>query len=142
MTPALLCPENPSRSEIAQFSETVDRGMKYLQPASRLSGVSMLLITLLISQHPDPAESWKWKLYGVAFLIVMQVAWHEVYFIFPINDTIKDMGKMLEGTNEQSLPEAEQKRLTQLVLKWERRHRVRIAIPFFGCIVAVTAILI
>lgn len=102
----------------------------------------MLLITLLISQHPDNAESWKWKLYGVGLLAVIQVAWWEVYFIFPINDTIKAMGAKLEGATPQTLSEAEEKRLHDLLLKWEWRHRARIALPFIGLVVAVVAVII
>lgn len=102
----------------------------------------MLAVTVLISQHPDPSQSWKWKLWGPAFFILIQVAWYEVYFIFPINDTIKAMGEKLEVAGEQELPKAEQKRLRELLVKWEFRHRLRIAMPFFGCIFAVLAILI
>lgn len=142
VTPAILRRENTSKSAIAQFSETIDRGMRYLQPSGRLVGLLMLLVTVLTSQHPDPAEAWKWKLYGAAFLAVIQVALWEVYFIFPINDTITAMGARFEGNEEQSLPEAEQKRLVELLLQWEFRHRVRIAMPFVACIVAVVAVLI
>lgn len=142
VTPLLLLPSNPSRSTIDQFNATIARGAKYLQPSSRVSGFLFLSLTLLISQHPDPDVAWKWKLYGAAFLAVMQVAWYEVYFIFPINDTIKAIGEAMARSGEQELSEAEQKRLRELVLKWERRHRWRIVMPFFGCVVTVVAILI
>lgn len=135
-------PELNSRAKIAVFTETIDRGFRYLQPSSRISGLLFLAVTILTYQHPDLGTAWKWKLYGATFLVVIQVAWYEVYLIFPINDTIRAMGERLEETKAQELPEAEQKKLMELLAKWEFRHRMRIAIPFVGCVAAVAAILV
>lgn len=142
ITPCIFRPELNSRAKIAVFTETIDRGFRYLQPSSRISGLLFIAVTILTYQHSDPATAWKWKFYGAAFLVVIQVAWYEVYFIFPINDTIKAMGERLADAGEQELSEAEQKKLMELLAKWEFRHRMRIAIPFFGCVAAVAATLL
>lgn len=105
-------------------------------------GATLLATTLLVSQHPDPADAWKWKLYATAMVIFALVSWYEIVFVFPINDEVKAIGGKLEKAGDEQLSEPEQKRLAGLLTQWEKRHRVRIAIPLAGLVLSIAAILL
>lgn len=132
--PLLLLPTTPSRTIIHQFNETINRGRSYLQPSSRLLAFLLLATTTLTAYHPDANAAAEWKVYGAATFVLVQTAWWEEVFIFPINDRVAAMeGKLkgVDGAGEQKV-KAE---LEGIVREWRWWHFGRIAAPFVaGCL--------
>jgi hypothetical protein len=62
--------------------------------------------------RPTPITS-----HAAAILVVMQVAWHEVVFIFRINRVVRAMGEIHYAKGLSSFSEAERKRLLE-PLNW------------------------
>jgi hypothetical protein len=76
----------------------------------------------------------KWKWYAAAGLVLVQVAWYEVVFIFPINDQAIAMGDKLDG-GDLWLKSSEHAKLQELLRSWPRWHFGRILAAFIpGCI--------
>jgi hypothetical protein len=97
--------------------------------------VLLIGVTVLTSQHPDAAVAAKWKYYFVAGLILVQTAWWEIVFIFPINDEIREMEGNFASPREAMLGEKDQKHLEELAIRWRQWHWGRILFPFIsGCI--------
>ncbi|KAH6621975.1 hypothetical protein C7974DRAFT_214216 [Boeremia exigua] len=123
LPPALAC---------AQFIQTVTWGLQYLQPSSRILGISLLTTALLTSYLPDPAQAEQWKTWAVALAILAPVAPYEVYCIFPINDRVSEIREEVErGANE----EKAKKELKALFSKWQFRNYGRVGIPLVAGIV-------
>ena len=130
----MLLPTTPSRTITEQFEEIIRRGYKYLQSGSRNLGLAVLAAAVLTYYHPDENVAWKWKWYAGAFAVLMQVAWYEVVFIFPINDRVIAMGDKLEG-DDLWLTDSEHAKLHGLIRSWRRWHFGRIVAAFVpGCL--------
>ena len=130
----MLLPTTPSRTITNQFKEVIRRGYKYLQSTSRNISVALLATIVLTYYHPDEAIASKWKWYAAAFAVLIQAAWYEVVFIFPINDRAIAMGEKLEG-GELWLVEAEHAKLQGLIRSWRKWHFGRILAAFVpGCL--------
>jgi hypothetical protein len=130
----MLLPTTPSRTITDQFREVIRRGYKYLQSGSRNLSIAILATTVLTYYHPDEAIALKWKWYAAAFFTLVQAAWYEVVFIFPINDQAIAMGDKLEG-DDLWLKNGEHAKLQELIRSWRRRHFGRIMAAFIpGCI--------
>ena len=56
------------------------------------------------------------------FGIAVSMAPYEIYFIFPINDRVVELGKALEVTGEKEENEKIDKELTTLARKWRFRN--------------------
>ena len=137
----MLLPKNTSRSTIAQFNETIRCGGKFLQPISRILAISLGLLALLSSRHPDATISARWKYYVAAGVVVAQTAWYEVVYIFPINDEVSAMGRVLEKNRETNLSDVDQIKLVSLLRKWQRLHWGRILLPLLSGIIGFMAVL-
>lgn len=129
----MLLPTTPSRTITKQFEEVIRLGYKYLQSGSRNLAIAVLATTVLTYYHPDPAIASKWKWYAAASFTLVQVAWYEVVFIFPINDQAIAMGDKLEG-DDMWLQDREHAKLHELLRSWRRWHFGRIMAAFIpGC---------
>jgi hypothetical protein len=121
----------PAQQACRQFTQTVTWGFQYLQPSSRILGVSLLLTTLLTFQLPGE-ESETWKTWATALAILVPVAPYEVYFIFPINDRVKEIGRELStGEEEKSV----KKELDALLRTWKIRNWGRVLAPLVAGVV-------
>ena len=126
---------------VAQFDDTISRGEKYLLPSSRILAVGLVSLGILTSQHSDEAIAAMWKYYALAGFVLVQVAWYEIVFIFPINRKVREMGKVFEGNKKSSLPDTQQKELIANLEKWKRFHTVRVILPLVGACISLAAVL-
>lgn len=133
-------PMNSPRVMIGQFDDSIKRGEKWILPSSRILGIALVSLTLITSQDSDPEVAAKWKYYAAAMLVVMQVAWYEVVFIFPINGAIRAMGREYDKKSLSSFSDPEKKRLLQLLYKWSQHHTSRIIAPLAGACILVAAL--
>jgi hypothetical protein len=130
----MLLPTTPSRTITDQFKEVIRRGYKYLQSGSRNLSIALLTTVVLTYYHPDENVAAKWKWYAAAFAVLIQAAWYEVVFIFPINDRAIAMGEKFEG-DESWLAESEHAKLRGLIRDWRWWHFGRIVAAFVpGCL--------
>ena len=130
----MLLPTTPSRTITDQFKEVIRRGYKYLQSGSRNLSIALLATVVLTCYHPDESVASKWKWYAAAFAVLIQAAWYEVVFIFPINDRAIAMGDKLEG-EDLWLAESEHAKLQGLIRSWRKWHFGRIVAAFVpGCL--------
>ena len=130
----MLLPTTPSRTITDQFKEVIRRGYKYLQSGSRNLAIAILAAAVLTYYHSDEAVAFKWKWYAAAFAVLIQAAWYEVVFIFPINDQAIAMGDKLEG-GDFWLADAEHAKLQELIRDWRWWHFGRIVAAFVpGCL--------
>lgn len=130
----MLLPTTPSRTITDQFKEVIRRGYKYLQSSSRNIAIAVLATAGLTYYHPDGAVAAKRKWYAAAFGLLIQVAWYEMVFIFPINDQAIAMGEKLEG-GDLWLADSEHARLQGLIRSWRWWHFGRILAAFVpGCL--------
>lgn len=106
-------------------------GFHYLQPSSRILGASLLLTTILTSQLAGE-EGEKWRLWAMALAILVPVAPYEVYFIFPINDRVKEIDDDINGRGASEKVEKELKRLFR---KWKVRNWGRVVMPLVAGVV-------
>lgn len=126
---------------IAQFDYQIHLGEHYLLPSGRIQAISLLAITYLTSQQPDPSNATKWKYYAATAFIIVQVAWYEAVFIFPINRQIRHLNGKFGRRDESVLPDADQKTLVSLLQKWRSLHWVRVVLPLLGSLVSLLAII-
>lgn len=130
----LILPSTPSRATTDQFKEVIRRGYKYLQSGSRNLAIAILATTVLTYYHPDETVALKWKWYAAASFVLVQAAWYEVVFIFPINDEVIAMRGKLEG-DALWLNDHEHAKLHALIRSWRRWHFGRILAAFIpGCL--------
>ena len=119
---------NGSSSAIAQFKETSYRGGIWLEPLNASIAALLAITTLLLLNHPDPAESATWKWYGAASATLVQVAWWERVLIFPIDDSVaamKDNKENFKGTDSAWLEPWSQAGLVRSMDSWSRRTRMK-----------------
>jgi hypothetical protein len=136
----MLLPTTPSRTIVNQFEEVIRLGYKYLQTGSRNLSVALIATIALTYYHPVKAIALKWKWYAAAALVLVQAAWYEVVFIFPINDRAIAMGDKLEG-DDLWLEDSEHAKLQELIRSWRRWHFGRIIAAFIpGCITLVALV--
>lgn len=104
---------------IAQFDETASRGFAFLQPLSRFMMASLVFLAAATAQLPNAEEASKWKYYLVGSIVLIQAAWYEIVFIFPINDEIKAQGEGLKEVGKEDLSKGEHEKLEDLLRKWQ-----------------------
>ena len=134
-------PMTPPRVTIAQFDDSIRRGERYLLPSSRILGAALASLILLLMLHPDESVSAKKVYYGAAMLVVMQVAWFEINFIFPINGSIRKMGEEYDEQSKSFRSKAEKEKLVELLNRWKRYHTFRILAPLAGGCISLAAVL-
>lgn len=130
----MILPTTPSRIITEQFEEVIRRGYMYLQSSCRCLAIALLATTVLTYHHPNETVALKWRWYAAAFATLIQAAWYEVVFVFPINDQAIAMGDKLEG-DELWLTDSEHAKLHGLMRSWRRWHFGRIVAAFVpGCL--------
>ncbi|KAF2024553.1 hypothetical protein EK21DRAFT_78413 [Setomelanomma holmii] len=133
---------NKSSSAILQLEETSRRGGKWLEPLNASFAFLLGLNALLLSRHPDPAEGTYWKNYATACITLLQVAWWERVFIFPLEAYIATLSKhkgSLGGSQDSWMDEASRKVLHQSLDKWCQWHAVRATLPLVAALLALSA---
>lgn len=130
-----MLPENTPRSMVAQFNETVGRGGRFLQPSSRALAVALISLTVLTASHPDAEVAGRWKFFAAAGFLIVQTAWYEIVYIFPINDQVAAIGA------KEKISDNDRKKLISLMEGWQRLQWGRILLPFFSGIIAFLAVL-
>lgn len=129
----------PPKLAVKQFKQTFTWGGQYLLPSSRMLGASLLLTTYLTSRLPKPAQAAKWRAWAACFGTLITVAPYEIYYIFPINDRVEEIGEEIESGARN---EEEQKReLQELLGKWQFRNFGRVGLPAFVGVAAMMNII-
>lgn len=118
-----------------QFSHLISLGFKIIQTESRIQNIPLIALTWLLYRHPEPEISKAWLYFFAATLIQIQAAWYEIVFVFPINDKLKEIEKMLEGKDEKT-DRAMRPEVLRLLESWRTWHIGRIVLPFAAGAVA------
>ena len=106
-----------------QFDIVIKKGFAYLQTSSRMLAGLFIVNTSFAWAYADsisPSNSWQY--WVCAGFILLLNAPYEVYFIFPGNDEILDMGRKLRDLKKDHASENEQKRLSYLLEQWKFRN--------------------
>lgn len=136
----MILPTIPSRTIAEQFGEVIRRGYVYLQSSCRCLAFALLATTVLTYYYPNEMVASKWKWHAAAFGTLIQAAWYEVVFVFPINDRAIAMGEKLEG-DESWLTDSEHAELHGLMRSWRRWHFGRIVAAFVPRCLTLAALL-
>jgi hypothetical protein len=139
--PIILRPWKISKSQIGQFEELITRGQNYLQPSSRFLSAALIALGAVTYYYPDPRVASAWTYHLASGLILVQTAWYEIYFVFPVNDKIIAMRSIPGGEDGAALPEEQQMRLAQLMLEWRKWHWGRVIMPLASALVAFVGIM-
>lgn len=121
----------PPHLAAAQFTRTITWGLQYLLPASRILAVLLCTTTILTSQLASPFEAQKWRIWALYMCSFATIAPYEIYLIFPINDRVAEIGRVLgkyEQDNEEVV-EMHGKELHELLKKWQARNFGRVIMP-------------
>jgi hypothetical protein len=86
-------------------------------------GASLLLINILTSR----LESEEWKTWALLLCSLVIVAPYEIWFIFPINDRVEQIGRELGEGNKKE--EDFRSELHALLNQWQARNFVRMGLP-------------
>ncbi|KAF3007597.1 hypothetical protein E8E13_007763 [Curvularia kusanoi] len=122
----------PPRLACAQFTQTVTWGLHYLQPSSRLLAFLLLTTVFLTSRLPRPEDAEQWKTWALALVVLIPVAPYEVYWIFPINDRVKEIGSAVSGEGDEKEAKGE---LQVLFRRWQKLNFGRVGLPLAAGIV-------
>ncbi|CZT15471.1 uncharacterized protein RCC_01328 [Ramularia collo-cygni] len=129
-----------SKTAAAQLVDTAYRGGIWLEPFNAALAATLGLMSIALRYHPDPVEAASWKFFAGASFTLLQVAWWERVFIFPLDDAvmaIRDTQDRKSAANGLS----EQKKLADLhrmLDAWAVYHSVRATLPFVAAMVALT----
>lgn len=128
--PLIQLPQVPVAAKTAEFCEIIERGRRFLGPASR----SLAFLTLAVAcWSAYAAAPGTWKYYAVAFGMMVSIAPREIVMIFPFSDRIGEFDQQLK--KGQSLGAKEEEVVKELLEKWSARHSVRIALPALAAVV-------
>lgn len=132
--PLLRKSSSPS-SAIAQFELTIQKGFRYLQPSSRILGAALASLTYLTHKSADAGIHAQWRFWATALAILLPVAPYEVYFIFPTNHHISDLGKKVRSGEKDELNGEQREEFEALLTKWQWRNGVRFATPILAAVI-------
>ena len=115
----------PPRTKVAQFIHTFTLGGRYLQPTSRAMALCVAALLYL-----SWGKSSQYILYALALAVLLFTAPYEIYFIFPINDRVEELGKKMdkmdaddgEGNGAEGEIARIDKELRALIAKWGNRN--------------------
>ncbi|USW52125.1 hypothetical protein Slin15195_G054440 [Septoria linicola] len=135
--PTILTAQRSDSSTLTmlkQFHHLITLGRKYMQNGAKIQALALCLLTWLFYRHPDPDISRLGKFFLMALVVLVQVAWYEVVFVFPINDKLVEMEGRLEkvcGEEEKGeMDRAMREEVLGLLEDWRKWHFGRIVIPF------------
>ncbi|EMD62928.1 hypothetical protein GGP41_004975 [Bipolaris sorokiniana] len=130
---------NPSKSAIAQLLETSRRGGAWLEPLNASFAFLFGITAALLSQHSDTSVASQWKPFAASFATLLQVAWWERVMIFPLEESIANLGKGKEksgGAEGAWMDHETSKVLHKSLDEWSRWHAVRATLPLIGSLIA------
>lgn len=133
---------NPTISAINQFEETFRRGGVWLEPLNAFIAALLALIAIVKSQSPETQESENWKCFALASVTLVQVAWWERVFIFPLDDAVTAMkGNKgnFQSCDGQVFTIRSKAALHNVMDQWMIRHAVRATLPFIAAFIAATS---
>ncbi len=120
---------------VAQFSDMIAKGGRYLQPSSRILALSLATLTWLVARHPNPAVAGTWQYYAAAVALLVPVAPYEIWAIFPFNDRIKEIGANMGEKRGEALSKKDEKELRGLLRQWQLRNIGRVIMPLAAALV-------
>lgn len=113
----------PPRTKVHQFDLTIKNGLRYLQPSSRILSLALaVLLYLAYNFSSGIDEDGTFGLYLLVLGLLLPVGFFEIYAIFPINDAILRLGKVLEQDQDIDKAQAIDKELHRLLRKWQFRN--------------------
>lgn len=98
-------------------------------PTSRILSASLASLTLLFYQNPNPTVATRWRYYGLAMACLVPAIPWEIFAIFPTNDRMKEIGEGFNSPGTAGSGKGENAEVDALLVKWQRRHVVRILAP-------------
>ncbi|KAF2424444.1 hypothetical protein EJ08DRAFT_566817, partial [Tothia fuscella] len=123
------------RSAKAQFELVIEKGFRYLQSSSRILGLALASLTYLTYKSPNARIHAQWRFWATALGILLPLAPYEIYFIFPTNCRIIDIGKELRNREKDELDGGGSEEFESLLTKWQWRNGVRFVIPIMAAVI-------
>ena len=137
VVPNIVPPGTPPKVTIRQFSATISRGGRFLQPSSRILAASLLYIFWVTLQSSDQALAGCWRYWATCLAILVPLAPYEIYFIFPINEQILRMDALLDGSTH-DVKQVE--KLRDSLRKWQLRNLGRVILPLLASLVGLRSL--
>lgn len=109
-----------------------------MEPLNAAIAASFALLAVLTTQHPNAEEAALWRYYAAAAFVLVQVAWWERVFVFPIDDAIAAM-KDDNSNFKREQPhfhDGSQREFHRLMRRWSYMHAVRATLPLVAAVVA------
>jgi hypothetical protein len=132
--PLLRRSQSPSTA-IAQFQLMIEKGFRYLQTSSRILGAALASLTFLAYSSQDSKIASQFKYWAAALAMLVPLAPYEIYFIFPSNYRIDDMGKALRKRENDELTAQEKVEFEGLLTRWQWRNGVRFLTPVIAGVI-------
>lgn len=137
----LLRKSSSPTSAIDQFELMIEKGFLYLQTSSRLLAVTLFGLSCLTYINSNPTVQCRWRFWALALGILIPLAPYEIYFIFPSNYKITDLGRRLKAEKRDELRPEEKRELDNLLTKWQWRNGVRFTTPTIAAIIGLYGLL-
>lgn len=125
-----LIPFAPARARIRQFDLTIDNGRLYLQSGSRI--LTFIIAAAAFSMYARPGWTFwdpQFLVYIATVILLMSVGIGEIFYIFPINDRVLELGEILDRNSKTGKDDAVEKELAPLLKKWQLRNFWTRAVP-------------
>ena len=133
----------PSAVLLNQFHQLIIFGARYMQTSARIQSAMLAALALLsyLSEAEECHARWLW--FAGALGTLLQTAWYEIVFVFPTNDRLVEMKKILEGVSNNAKADTEMKpEALRLLETWNNRHIPRILLPFAAGVLLIKGILL
>lgn len=118
------------------FCQLFDWGGQYLQPSSRILGLSLVSLATWAFVLGNPV----WKYNVVSLLVLAPVAVWEILYIFPINERVKALDAKLESSTDGRLDAKQEKELERLLWQWSKLHVARFVLPLAAGVISALAL--
>lgn len=136
--PIIKLNRNPNNAA-SQLVETSHRGGLWLEPINASLAALSAFLSILLRYHPDPTQAATWKFYAAASLTLVQVAWWERVFIFPLDRAMTAVSSLGNARKELPVGDSQNVELASLhrsMDRWGMYHTVRAALPLAAAMVA------
>lgn len=110
-------------------------------PTSRLLAGSLASLTLLFYRNPNPLIAARWKHYALAMACLVPAIPWEIQAIFPTNDRMEEIGENFEDSRTPDSGKGDNAEVDRLLLRWQRRHIVRIVCPAAAFLVTLWSVI-
>lgn len=118
------------RARIRQFDLTIDNGRRYLQSGSRI--LTFIIAAASFTMYARPGWTFwdsQFLVYITTVLLLMSVGIGEIFYIFPINDRVLELGEILDHNGKTGKDDAIEKELAPLLKSWQLRNFWTRAVP-------------